>query len=133
MEKKSNKVYTVIRIIVAIVFIPNAFIAFFVPPNQMGLNADALKVLENLWESGYIMPTVKVIELIAGIMFLTNKYVKLACILIMPIIINIVLLGLFKEPKALMISIPLLLMIIYLIRENWRTYKLLLLDIEQKA
>lgn len=126
MEKKSNKAYTIVRILLAVVFIPNAFVAFFVQPNQMGLNSEAVTVLDSLWATGYIMPTVKIIELIAGIMFLTNKYVQLACILIMPIIINIVLLGVFKEPKGLIISMPILVMIIYLVKENLTAYKPLL-------
>jgi len=131
MEKKSNKAYTIVRILLAVVFIPNAFVAFFVQPNQMGLNSEAVTVLDSLWATGYIMPTVKIIELIAGIMFLTNKYVQLACILIMPIIINIVLLGVFKEPKGLIISMPILVMIIYLVKENLTTYKPLLSSARQ--
>jgi len=131
MEKKSNKAYTIVRILLAVVFIPNAFIAFFVQPNQMGLNSEAVRVLDSLWATGYIMPTVKIIELIAGIMFLTNKYVQLACILIMPIIINIVLLGVFKESKGLIISMPILVMIIYLVKENLTAYKPLLSSARQ--
>lgn len=92
----------------------------------MGLNSEAVRVLDSLWATGYIMPTVKIVELIAGIMFLTNKYVQLACILIMPIIINIVLLGVFKEPKGLIISMPILVLIIYLVKENLTAYKPLL-------
>lgn len=130
-EKKTNKTYTVIRIVLAIVFIPNAFIAFFVQPDQMGLNPEALKVLENLWASGYIMPTVKIVELLAGLLFLTNKYVPFACVLIMPVIVNIVLLGVFKEPKALILSLPLFALIIYLIQYNWSVYKPLLSNVNK--
>ena len=52
------------------------------PPEQVG----AMKVFnDGLTASIYMMPTVKIIELICGIMFLSGRFVPLATILISPI------------------------------------------------
>ncbi|MGY6560975.1 MAG: DoxX family membrane protein [Luteibaculaceae bacterium] len=121
-----NKIYTVIRIVLALIFIPSAFISFFMPPSEIGLSSEATTVVENLWASGYIMHVVKFIELMAGIMFLTNKFVRLACVLIMPIVINILLLAIFKDLSGLVLSIPMLAMVLFLVKENVAAYQLLL-------
>lgn len=126
MNKKEKIIYIIIRVLLGIIFIPNALIAFFIKPNQMGLNAGTLTVLQNLWDTGYIMHAAKFIELIVGIMFLTNRYVRLACILIMPVMINIVLLGAFKDPRALSFSVPLFGMIVYIAMQHIADYKYVL-------
>ncbi len=121
-----NKIYTIIRIILALIFIPSAFISFFLPPSEMGLSQDATKILVNLWETGYIMHLVKLVELIAGIMFLSNKYVKLACVIILPVVVNILMLALFKDQSGLFLSIPMFGMVLYLVKENWKSFKILI-------
>ncbi len=123
MENRSNRLYTVLRIVLGILFIPNAFIGFFMQPSDLSTNPAAVKVLEDLWASGYIMHATKIVEFIAGLMFLTNRYVQLACVLIMPIVINIVLLGLFKEPMALIVSLPMLGMVLYLAFYHLEAYR----------
>jgi len=124
--KIKNKTYFLFRILLALIFIPSAFISFFITPNEMGLNKEATKIVENLWATGYIMHVVKIVELVAGILFLTNKYVQLACILIMPIVLNILLLAIFKDLSGLFLSVPMFAMVLYLVKENWSSYKILL-------
>lgn len=121
--------YTVVRLLLALIFIPSAFISLFLPPSEMGLSAEATQIVENLWAIGYLMYIVKTVELVAGIMFLTNRYVKLACIIIMPVVVNILMLALFKDWSGLFLSIPMFLMVLYLVKENWDSYKFLLLPL----
>ena len=53
----------------------------------------------------YLMPTVKVFELLCGLAFVTGRFVPLAAVLIAPIIINIVAFHAFLEPAQLPIAI----------------------------
>ena len=55
---------------------------------------------DGLEASGYILPTVKVIELICGIAFVSGMFVPLAAVLISPIIVNIVLINVFVDSQA---------------------------------
>ena len=70
---------------------------------------------DGLTASVYIMPTVKVIELICGIAFVTGRFVPLATILISPIVVNIVLVNIFIDasawPMALLIVVANLLVL----------------------
>jgi putative oxidoreductase len=76
--------------------------------------------------SVYIMPTVKVLELLCGLAFVSGKFVRLATVVIFPIIVNIVGVHLFLEPSGLVVAIPLLLINLFLAYYYRDSYKPLL-------
>lgn len=91
------------------------------PPEQVG----AMKVFnDGLEASIYMMPTVKIIELICGIMFLSGRFVPLATILISPIILNIFFVHVFLSTEGLPVAIFLVFansFIAYNHRESYRS------------
>ncbi len=60
---------------------------------------------EGLMAAHYLMPTVKVIELLCGLAFVTGRFVPLASVLIAPIILNIVGVHTFLDTKELPIAL----------------------------
>ncbi|MBK6604586.1 MAG: DoxX family protein [Leptospiraceae bacterium] len=92
------------------------------PPEQMG----AMKVFnDGLEASIYMMPTVKVIELICGIMFLSGRFVPLATVVIAPIIVNILLVHLFLDMQGLPVGIFLVFANSFLAYNHRESYKTL--------
>jgi len=85
----------------------------------------AVKTYNDGLQAGiYLMPTVKVIELLCGLSFVTGKFNRLAVVLIFPIIVNIVGFHLFLEPSGLPVAIPLLLgdlFLAYYYRDAYRS------------
>jgi len=82
-----------------------ASITFFgkliTPPPLVG----AMKIFnEGVEASVYLMPTVKVVELLCGLAFVSGRFTALAAVLIAPIIVNIVLLHAFLDPKGLPVA-----------------------------
>lgn len=73
--------------------------------------------------SVYIMPIAKFVELLCGLSFITDRYVTLASILILPIVFNILFLDYYLTPQALPISIFLFLGNLFLIYKHWDNYK----------
>jgi uncharacterized membrane protein YphA (DoxX/SURF4 family) len=68
------------------------------PPPPTG----AMKVFsEGLDASVYLLPTVKIVELLCGVAFVLGRFVPLATVLISPIIVNIVLFHSFLAPEGL--------------------------------
>jgi len=68
------------------------------PPPLTG----AMKVFnDGLDASVYLMPTVKIVELLCGVAFVLGKYVPLATVLISPVVVNIVLVHSFLAPEGL--------------------------------
>ena len=77
---------------------------------------------DGLAASGYIMPVVKVFELLCGIAFLSGRYVALAVVVIFPIAVNILLVHAFLQPEGLPVAIPLFLGILFLAYANREKY-----------
>ena len=90
-----------------------------VPPEATG----NMKIFnDGIEASGYMMPLVKVLELICGLAFVTGRFVALANLVILPITINIFLVHLFMLPDGLTIAAPLLIANIFLIFRYWSNY-----------
>lgn len=73
--------------------------------------------------SEYIMPLAKAVELLCGISFITNKFVALANLVILPVSLNIFLINFFLSPENLPIGIFVCLANLFLIYRYWDHYK----------
>jgi len=73
----------------------------------------------------YLMPLAKVVELIAGLSYVSGKFMKLANILLMPISINILLINIFMMPEGTPIALVLFLGNVFFIYKDWGSYKAL--------
>lgn len=69
------------------VFGANFFLHFLPQPPMSGPPADFGAAL---FQSGYVMQTVKVVEIAAGLLLLSNRFVPLALVLLAPIVVGIV-------------------------------------------
>ena len=117
----------IVRTLVGLMFI-FASITYFlnVAPPPEGLSGNTKTFLDGLDASGYIMPVVKVFELLCGLMFVSGRFVGLAVVLIFPIALNILLINAIHLPSGLPIVIPLFAGILFLAYVNREKYKPLL-------
>jgi uncharacterized membrane protein YphA (DoxX/SURF4 family) len=93
------------------------------PPEPTG----AMKIFSaGLEASVYLLPAVKIIELICGIAFLSGRFVPLATVLISPIIVNIFFVHVFLGPEGLPIAIFLVLANSFVAYNHRESYKPLL-------
>ena len=83
----------------------------------------AVKVFnDGMAASVYLMPLVKVIELLCGIAFIAGRFVPLAIVVIAPIVVNILLFHVFLGPEGLPVAIFLFLgnlFLAYVYRKNF--------------
>lgn len=104
----------IIRVLVGLMFL-FASITYFLnlaPPPEFGGNTKTF--FDGITASGYILPVVKVFELLCGLAFLVGRFVPLAVVLIFPIALNILLINAIHTPSGLPIAIPLFLGILFL-------------------
>lgn len=67
----------------------NGFLRFLpMPPPSPGPASD---YLQGLLATGYIIPLVKGVEVLCGVLLLSNRFVSLALVLLAPIVVNITL------------------------------------------
>ena len=80
-------------------------------PNNVQPEGKAAAFLGGLFQSGYIFPLIKIIEVISGALLLTNRYVALILVVLMPISINILLFHSVLQQGGMPITISALIII----------------------
>lgn len=80
-------------------------IPFRVP--QVAPAAEPLR--DAIFASGYLIPAVLVVYLIAGLAFLGNRFVALGAVVLFPVSLNILLLHAFLNPRAVPLALLLFL------------------------
>ena len=118
-----KKAALVVRSLMGLMFLFASVTYFFkliTPPPPAG----AMKIFsDGLEASVYLLPTVKVVELLCGAAFLIGRFVALASVLIAPVIVNILLVHVFLEPSGLPVAVALVLanaFVAYANRESYR-------------
>ncbi len=120
-----NKLILLLRImlgVLLIVFGINKFIGFL-PPIEFA-NPDAGTLFGALARS-YIMKTVGLVEVVAGLLLVINKAVPFALVLLAPISINIVLFHATLDLAGIGPAAFVFLLNTFLIFKYWDTYKTL--------
>lgn len=108
----STKVLLAVQVIAGlmlIVFGSNKFFGFLSmspPAAEMGAFLGAL------FATGYLFKIVAVIEIVAGLAFVLNKYVALMAVVLMPVMLNAFLAHLFLDPSGIAGSAVIVLFII---------------------
>ena len=83
--------------------------------------------VSGLVSTGYLLPTVKTIELIVGVLFLFGQFIPLTLVISAPIILNIGLYHLFLDWSGLPIALLMGTTLLYL-THRYRTYFRLFFD-----
>lgn len=89
-------------------------------PQEMGM------FMKALGQTGYMMPLVGAIQVLTGLSFISNKFVALMAIVIVPVMLNAVLAHLFLDLSGIVASAVLLLLIIIVMYKNKEAYSAIL-------
>ncbi|EHQ30602.1 hypothetical protein [Mucilaginibacter paludis] len=116
--------FIIIRILMGLMFMFASVAYFFKLYPQPVLHGNIKIFMEGVTASVYLMPLVKITELICAIAFLIGRYVSLAAVVIFPIIINILLVHIYLDPSGTPLAIALLLADLFIAcyyRQNYAT------------
>ena len=95
----------IVRILMGLLFLFSSVVVLFKLMPQPELKGDAKIFMDGMVASHYLMPVVKVIELLCSLAFLSGRFVPLATVVLFPIIVNIVLFNAFVSPENLPVGI----------------------------
>jgi putative oxidoreductase len=105
----------IIRSLMGLLFLFASITYFFKLVTPPPMPEGPMKVFSaGLEASVYLLPTVKIIELLCGLAFLSGRFVPLATVLIAPIVVNIVMVHAFLDPKGLPVAFFLLFATVFL-------------------
>lgn len=80
------------------------------------------KVMGALLEIGWLLPLVAVVEILGGILVITNKFRGLGAIMMLPIMVGILLTNIFATPSGLPIAGALFAINLWILWENKEKY-----------
>jgi uncharacterized membrane protein YphA (DoxX/SURF4 family) len=104
MFNNTSKVVTVTRVVLGLVFFIfglNGFLQFIPQPPNAG---NAAIFFGGLLASGYLLPLLKAVEVVAGAALLANRFVPLTLTVLAPIVVNIVAFHVFLAPAGLPVA-----------------------------
>lgn len=113
----------IVRILVGLMFLFSSVVVLFKLVPQPQLKGDIKVFMDGVNASVYLMPLIKVTELVCAIALITGRFVTLALVVLFPIMINIVLFHAFLGPENLPVVIALLLGILFLAYAYRRNYE----------
>lgn len=96
----------VARVLMGLLFAASgifAFVSHFATPPNLPEKLQAFTA--GLSASVYFMPFLKAVEIICGVMLITNMWVPLALVVLAPIVINIALVHAFLAPEGMPMAI----------------------------
>lgn len=116
----------VVRILMGLMF-AFASLAYFFKLMKEPEPTGSLKIFnDGIVASVYLMPTVKVFELLCAIAFLSGRFVALATVVIFPVMVNILLVHTFLDPKNLPLALVLMAANLFLAYNFRNKYKAML-------
>jgi len=98
----------------------NKFFNYMPMPKDMP--EEMMKLFGAFMTIGWLMPLIAVVEIIGGVLFITNKYRALGAIMILPINVGILLTHAINAPSGLPMAIILMGINIWVIIENREKY-----------
>lgn len=104
----------IIRILTGLLFLFSSVVVLFGLMPQPEMHGNVKVFNEGMAASRYLMPLLKVTELLCAIALLTNRFVPLATVVLFPITLNILLFHAFLAPEGLLIAILLFLANLFL-------------------
>ena len=120
MNSTFTKILRYILGVGLIVFGLNKFIGFIPMPE---LPANAGDFMASLQATGYVLPIVGIFEILIGILFLLNKAVPFALLLLAPISVNILLFHLFLDLPGISGALIIAVLNVILIYKHWKIYR----------
>ena len=113
----------VISLLFGLLFINSGLNKFFnYIPVPKDLPEGLLKVLGAFMEIKWLLPLVAVVEIVGGILVITNKFRALGAILILPVTVGILLTHIINAPSGLILALILFVINSWIIFENRQKY-----------
>ena len=95
----------IVQVLMGLMFLFSSVVVLFKLIPQPEQHGDIKIFMDGINASHYLLPLIKIIELICAIAFLTGRFVPLATIVIFPIIVNILMFNAILAPDGLIAAV----------------------------
>src|SRR5215213_9812066 len=113
----------IVRVLMGLLFLFASITVLFNLFPQPELTGNVKIFMDGVNASKFLMPLIKITELVCGIAFVTGFFVPLATVVIAPVIVNILLFHIFVDTSGLPVAIALVAANIFLAIANWNKFR----------
>lgn len=113
----------VVRILIGLLLLFASVVVLFKLMPQPEMTGSAKVFNDGIVAAVYLMPFIKITELLCGLAFISGRFVTLATVVIFPITLNILLYHIFVVPEGLPVALFLIfgnLFLAYYYRKNYQ-------------
>jgi len=113
------------RILMGLAFVIFGLNGFFpfLPMPQRSPDTPDMAFSIALIKTGYMFPFIMGTQLLVGVLLLLNRFVPLALVIIMPVLLNIIAFHLFLQPKGIVPGAVLMVLELYLAWNYRKAYR----------
>ena len=113
----------IVRILIGVLLLFASISYFFQLFPEPPLSGNMKIFNDGIKASIYLMPMVKIVELLCGLSFIIGKFNRITFIILMPISINILFTHIFVAPEGIAVATFLFLGNVFLLFTKWDSYK----------
>jgi putative oxidoreductase len=114
----------VVRILLGLLYVMSSIVVLFNLVKAPEPTGATKTFMEGMMATKYLLPFVKITELVCGLLLISGRFVPLATVMIFPITINIFLFHIFVAPEGVITGVVVLAMnlfLAYACRKNYTT------------
>ena len=116
MNQKVTKIIRILLGSMLVIFGANKFINFMPAPENM--SEAAAGFMKAIMDTGYLFKFIGLVEIISGILLLTNKWTPFALLIIAPVILNIIMFHLVLDVANIIPGAIIFIMLVFLFCMN---------------
>jgi uncharacterized membrane protein YphA (DoxX/SURF4 family) len=113
----------IVRILMGLMFLFSSVVVLFKLVPQPELQGNVKLFMTGVNASVYLLPLIKITELVCAIAFLLGRFVPLANVILFPVTVNVVFFHAFLDPGGLAIAVLLLIGHLFLAYAYRQYYK----------
>ncbi len=102
---------------VMMAFTGHGFIPMPPPPPQM------MTIMTGFMATHYLLQLNAILQLLAGLIFLSGMFVNAGIVFLGPIVVNILCIHLFAEPSGLPMAIVVVILFVTLVASRWNDFR----------
>ncbi len=99
------KIEMVLRILIGLLLVNSGFNKFFQYMQMPEMAEGAMAFMMSMGKTGYLFPTIAVIEIIGGGLLISGRMIPFALVILAPIVYNILMIHALLDPSGIMVGI----------------------------
>jgi len=116
----------IVRILLGLIYVMSSIVVLFNLVKAPEPTGAVKTFMDGMMATKYLLPFIKITELVCGLLLLSGRFVTLATVMIFPVTLNIFFFHVFVAPEGMITGVVVLVMNLFLAYACQKNYQTLL-------